>query len=79
MEFAANQVQNESYTFKYMLLQPDNSYLIQAIIKEFEVHEYRSHWVLNKDRKVNNNHKNKHGNLKTILSIWSFKPKIFPY
>ena len=27
---------------------------------------------------VNNNHKNRYGKLKTILSIWSFKLKRFP-
>ena len=31
-----------------------------------------------KNSEVNNNHKNKDGKLKTILSIWSFKRKILP-
>ena len=30
-----------------------------------------------KDSEVNNNHKNKYGKLKTILSIWYFKKKMF--
>ena len=32
-----------------------------------------------KNIEVNNKHKNKDGNIKTILSIWYFKRKIFPY
>ena len=33
MVFAANQEENESYIFKYMLLKPDNLYFILAMIK----------------------------------------------
>ena len=36
MVFTENQEQNESYTFKGMLLQPDRSYFILDIIKEVE-------------------------------------------
>ena len=32
-----------------------------------------------KNSEVNNNNKNKYGKLKTILSIWYFKHKIFTY
>ena len=32
-----------------------------------------------KKSKVDNKHKNKDGNIKTILSIFSFSLKIFPY
>ena len=31
-----------------------------------------------KNSEVKNNHKNKDGKIKTILSIWSFKRNIFP-
>ena len=46
--------------------------------KEVESHEARSHWKLMKKSEVNNKHKNKYGKLKTILSNWYFKRKIFP-
>ena len=47
-------------------------------MKEFETHEPRSHWTLMKYSEVKNKHKNKYGKIKTILSIWYFKRKIFP-
>ena len=37
--FEENQEKNESYTFKDMLLQPDKSNFILAIVKEVEAHE----------------------------------------
>ena len=61
-----------------MLLQPDKAYFILSMIKEAEAQESRSHWTLMKKSEVNNKHKNKDGNLKTILSIWYFKRKRFP-
>ena len=61
-----------------MLLQPDRSDSILAIIKEVEAQEDRSHWTLINNIGVKNNHKHKYGKLKTILSIWYFKRKIFP-
>ena len=73
MVFAGNKEQNESYTFKDMLLKPDRSYFILAIIKEVDAHEARIHWKLIKNNEVNNKHKNKDGKLKNILSIWSLK------
>ena len=77
MVFASNQEQNESYTFKDMILQPYKPYFILAIIKEVEAHEARNHWTLMKivDYTII---KNKDGKLKTILYIWYFKHKIFP-
>ena len=59
-----------------MLLQPYNSYLIIATIKEVDAHEAKSHWTLMKESEVNNNHTNKYGKLKTSLSTWSFKHNI---
>ena len=61
-----------------MLLQPDKSYFIIAMIKEVEEHGYTIHCILMKNIEVNNKHKNKDGKLKTILSIWYFKRKRFP-
>ena len=48
MVFAENKEQNESYTFKDMLLQPEKSDLIIAMIKEVKAHEAISHWTLMK-------------------------------
>ena len=49
------------------------------MIKEVESNKYRIHWTLMKiNIEVNNKHNKKDGKLKTILSIWSFKRKIFP-
>ena len=78
MLFAANLEQNYSGSFKDMLLQPDKSYFVLAIIKEVEAHEARGHWILMKNSDVNNKHKNKYEKLKTILSICYFKGKSFP-
>ena len=78
MVLVANKEQNESYTFKDMLLQPENSYLIIAMTKEVEAHEDRSNRTLMKNIEVNNKYKNKYGQLKTILSIWNFKRKRLP-
>ena len=50
-----------------MLLQPDKSDFIIAMIKEVEAHEARNHWALMKNSEVNNKHKNKDRRLKTIL------------
>ena len=44
-----------------MLLQPDKSYFIPAIIKEVEANKARSHWTLMKKIEVNNKHNNKDG------------------
>ena len=60
-------------------MQPDKSDFIIAKIKEVEAHEAINHWTIMNNIEVNNKHKNKDGKLKTILSIWYFKPKIFSY
>ena len=60
-----------------MLLQPDKYDFILATNKEVEAHQDRSHWTLTKNSEVKNNHKNKDGKIKTILSIWYFKRKRF--
>ena len=61
MLLTANQEQNESYTFKDMLLQPYKSDFVLASIKEVEAHESRSNWILIKNSVINNNPKS--GNL----------------
>ena len=78
MVFEENQKQNESYTFKDIFFQPNKSDFSLAMIKEVESHEYRSRWTLMIKGEFNNKHKNKDGKLKTTLSIWYFKHKIFP-
>eukprot|EP00957_Ditylum_brightwellii_P143225 10912720-Ditylum_brightwellii.AAC.1 len=45
MAFAANQQQNETYTFRDMMKQPDHKDFIMAMLKEIEVHEGREHWT----------------------------------
>ena len=49
-----------------MLLQPDNSYSILAMIKDVEAHEAISHCAIMKKSEVNNKNKKKDGKLKTI-------------
>ena len=78
MLFAANQEQNETYTFKDVFLQPDKSDFILAMIKEVEAHEARSHWTLMKNSEFNHKHKNTYGVIKTVLSFWSFRRKRLP-
>ena len=60
-------------------MQPDNSDFILAIINYFEAHEARIHWSLMINSEINNEHKNKDGKLKNILSIWSFNINRLPY
>ena len=69
MVFSENQEQNESYTFKDMLLQLKKTDFILAMIKEVAAHESRSHLTLMIKSEVNNKHKNKDKNIKTSLSI----------
>ena len=47
--------------------------------KWVEAREDRNHRKIMKVSEVNNNHKNKYGKLKTILSIWYFKRSRLPY
>ena len=64
MVFTANKEQIESYTFKDMLLQPNKSYFLLAMIKYIEAQKSRSFWTLMKNSEVNNKHKTKMGNSK---------------
>ena len=69
--FAANQQQNETYTFKDAMLQDDASDFIKAMIKEIGDHESNNHWTMMSRSSMPSN-------AKTILSIWSFKRKRTP-
>ncbi len=69
--FAANQQQNETYTFKDAMLQDDASDFIKAMIKEINDHESNNHWTMMSRSSMP-------ANAKTILSIWSFKRKRSP-
>ena len=65
---ATEEEDNESYTFKQMLKQPDAADFIQAMMKETADHESRDHWtVIPRSRKP--------PGVKTILAIWAFKRK----
>ena len=56
-----------------MLLQPDKSYFNIEMIKEVEAYEVRSRWTHMKKIEVNNKHKNKDGDIKTVLSNLVFQ------
>ena len=49
MVFVANQEQNETYTFKDMLSQPDKSISSMEIPKEVDSNEILSHLILLKN------------------------------
>eukprot|EP00957_Ditylum_brightwellii_P034614 2624668-Ditylum_brightwellii.AAC.1 len=75
MAFAANQQQNETYTFRDMMKKPDHKDFIMAMLKEIEVHERREHLTCMLKSQVPKDKLDKNGKLKSILSIWSFKKK----
>ena len=68
--FASTLSDNESYTMKEMLLQPDVKDFVVAMTDEIKAHEDNEHWEVV--------HRSKVGSHKTILAIWSFKRKRFP-
>ncbi|KAL7464788.1 hypothetical protein ACHAXS_005121 [Conticribra weissflogii] len=68
---AAGKENNECYTFKEMLSQPDWDKFLQAMLKESAEHENRNHWsVVLKSSMPEGT--------KPIQAIWSFKRKRFP-
>ena len=69
--FAANQQQNETYTFKDAMLQDDIGDFIKAMVKEISDHEENNHWTMIPRSDMP-------ASAKTILSIWSFKRKCSP-
>ena len=71
MALLAGKENNETYTFKEMLKQPDSKSFVEAMLKEVNDHEERHHWeVVPRSQKPQN--------VKSILSIWSFKRKRHP-
>eukprot|EP00957_Ditylum_brightwellii_P179241 13654875-Ditylum_brightwellii.AAC.1 len=56
MAFAANKQQNETYTYKDMLKQPDHKEFVTAMLDEIAVHEGRNHWSLVKRSDVPESH-----------------------
>ena len=69
---ATEKEDNESYTFKQMLKQPDAADFFKATMKkETADHENRDHWtVIPRSQKP--------PGVKTILAIWDFKRKRYP-
>ena len=78
MLFAANQEHNETYTFKDMLLQYDCWQLFDAMMVGVNSHEDREHLILTKRKEVSMEHY-VNGWISTIMAIWPFKRKGFPY
>jgi len=71
MAFMAEADNNDTYTFRQMLKQPDVAEFVKAMMKEADDHESRNHWeVIPRWQKP--------PDVKTILAIWSFKRKRFP-
>jgi len=68
---AAEAEQNEVFTYKEAMKQDDNRDFIKAMIKEINDHEQRNHWTMIPRSSLP-------ANVKTILSIWSFKRKRHP-
>ena len=79
MIFSNNQEQNGTYKFKYRLLQTNNSEYIVDMLKEVECHKTQNHWEILKKIEFYNKHCNTNGKINTVLYIWSFKFKRFPY
>lgn len=71
MIFTAGKENNECYTFKEILSQPDKQEFLEAMVKELKEHESRGHWsvVLRSTMPEGT---------KPIQAIWSFKCKHFP-
>ena len=61
---------NDTYTYKQALDQPDSIEFVKAMRKEINDHDDRKHWKIVK--------RSDHNNPRTILAIWSFKRKRLP-
>lgn len=71
MVLASGKENNECYTFKEMLSQPDRKEFLEAMLKETAEHESREHWtVVLRSTMLTD--------VKPIQAIWSFKRKRFP-
>ena len=71
MIFMAGKENNECYTFKEMLAQPDRNEFLAAILKETAEHESQNHWAVVLRSSMPSD-------AKPIQAIWSFKSKRFP-
>jgi hypothetical protein len=69
--FAAGKEANETYTFRDMLKQEDRLQFVDAMGKEIEDHTRRDHWEIIPRSLMP-------AEMKTIMSIWSFKRKRLP-
>ena len=71
MVYVADSDSNETYTYSSMMKQPDRIKFIDAMLLETQEHETRGHWSVWKRSEMP-------PNIKTIMSIWSFKRKRAP-
>ena len=69
--FAAGKESNEVYTFREMLKQEDRLDFVNAMEKEIDDHVRREHWEIIPRSMMPQD-------MKTIMSIWSFKRKRLP-
>ncbi len=62
---------NETFTYKQAMHEKDYHEFVKAMIKEVDDHENQNHWTIMRrcDMPMDT---------KTIMSIWSFKPKRYP-
>ena len=69
--YAAGKENNETYTFREMCKQEDRIDFVDAMQKEIDDHTRRKHWEIIPRSMMPDN-------MKTIMSVWSFKRKRFP-
>jgi hypothetical protein len=69
--YAAGKENNEVYTFREMLKQEDRDLFVDAMEKEISDHSRREHWEIIPRSLMPDD-------MKTIMSIWSFKRKRLP-
>ena len=62
---------NDTFTFNEATGQPERLHFVEAMRKEIGSHENDKHYTLVIRRELNGN--------KTIMSVWSFKRKRYPY
>ncbi len=62
---------NKTFTYKEAMLESDYHEFVKAMVKEVEDHERKNHWTIMQCCNMPND-------TKMIMSIWSFKPKLYP-
>jgi hypothetical protein len=62
---------NETFTYKQAMKEKDFNGFVLAIVHEVDDHEKRGHWTIIQRCDMP-------ANSKTIMSIWSFKRKMYP-